>query len=229
MCLLLVEKQKKIYWDKENFKTTLRARLLIINFISYLALFLFGGANVFDALVEKAKNDDEKALEEVVESLKPLVIASIRRYYNKPQEYDDLIQDGNLRIIESIYEYNKSKQVHFLGFIKMNLKFLYLDKHKQKFHLSLDENIGEDDDSSRMDYLVSDEVDFLESIVDEENRDLVEKALDTLTEKQRKIIEMFYWKDMAIGEIAEELGLAYRTVVNTRSQAMEKMRKAVKS
>lgn len=184
---------------------------------------------MFDNLVEKAKNGNKKALEEVVESLKPLVIASIRRYYNKPKEYDDLIQDGNLRIIESIYEYDKSKKVHFLGFIKMNLKFLYLDKHKQKFHLSLDETIGEEDDSSRIDYLVSDEVDFLESIVDEENKALVKKALSTLTEKQRKIIEMFYWKNMAIGDIAEELDLAYRTVVNTRVQAMEKIRKAVNS
>lgn len=67
---------------------------------------------MFNEMVKKAKTGDEKALGEIVESLQPLLISSIRRYYNKPKEYDDLMQDGNLKIIESINDYDLDKGVH---------------------------------------------------------------------------------------------------------------------
>lgn len=180
---------------------------------------------MFNEMVEKARAGDREALGEIIESLQPLLISSIKRYYNKPKEYDDLMQDGNLKIIESINDYDKDKGVHFLGYIKMNIKFLYLDKHKQRFHQSLNQQIG-DGETEMMDLLVEEEVDFLEDIVKEENREMLSRTLDLLTPRQRQVIELYYGKNMGIANIAKELGVAYRTVVNTKARALEKMREA---
>ena len=179
---------------------------------------------MFNEMVEKAKAGDKEMLGEIIERLQPLLIASIKRYYNKPKEYEDLMQDGNLKIIQSINEYDKDKGVHFLGYIKLHIKYLYLDKHKQKFHQSLNQEIG-DGEREMMDLLVSEEVDFLESIVRDEDNLKLREALGLLTPRQRQVIELYYGKDMSIGNIANSLGVAYRTVVNTKTRALEKMRK----
>lgn len=178
---------------------------------------------MFDELVKRAKSGDDKALGEIVQKLQPLLISSIRRYYNKPMEYEDLMQDGNIKIIESINDFDNDKGVHFLGYVKMNIKYLYLDKHKQRFHQSLNEKVG-DSEMEILDLLVSDEIDFLERIIKGEDRLDLKEALDVLTERQRLVIDLFYGKNMSIGDIANDLGVAYRTVINTKTRALEKMR-----
>lgn len=180
---------------------------------------------MFNKMVEKAKAGDKKALEEIIERLQPLLVSSIKRYYNKSDEYEDLMQDGNLKIIESINDYDKAKGVNFLGFVKFNIKYLYLDKHKERTHQSLNQTTG-DGESEIMDLLQDEEIDFLENIIKaEERKDLI-KLLKELTPRQRQVIELYYGRKMSIGDIANELGLAYRTVVNTKTRALEKMGKA---
>ena len=180
---------------------------------------------MFNKMVEKARAGDKEMLGEIIKSLQPLLISSIKRYYNKPKEYEDLMQDGNLKIIESINDYDKDKGVHFLGYIKMNIKFLYLDKHKQRFHQSLNQQIG-DGETEMMDILVGEEIDFLENIIKGEYREILSRTLDLLTPRQRQVIELYYGRNMGIDDIAKDLGVAYRTVVNTKTRALEKMRKA---
>lgn len=179
---------------------------------------------MFNELVEKAKDGNREAMEEVIERLQPLLISSIRRYYNKPKEYDDLIQDGNLKIIESINDYDKGKGVHFLGYIKMNIKFLYLDKHKERSCESLNRPIG-CGEIEVIDLLLREEVDFLENIIKAEDNIKLNNGLKVLTPRQREVIYLYYGRKMSIGHIARKLGVAYRTVVNTKSRALDKLEK----
>lgn len=109
----------------------------------------------------------------------------------------------------------------------MNIKFLYLDKHKQKIHQSLNEQLG-DGEREMMDLLVGEEIDFLEDIIMWEDREILKKALSQLTPKQRQIIELYYGRNMSIGDIGEKLDIAYRTVVNTKTRALEKMGSVLK-
>lgn len=183
---------------------------------------------MFDKLLERSKNGDKKALEEIIERLQPLLVSSIRRYYNKADQYDDLMQEGNMKIIESVNDFDRNRGVYFLGYIKLNIKYLYLDKHKQKFHQSLNQK-SEDGQTEMMDLLVDDEVDFLGGMIEGEERIEIKRALSLLTPRQRLVLALFYGGDMSIGEIADDLGVAYRTIINTKIKALEKMRKALKS
>jgi RNA polymerase sporulation-specific sigma factor len=53
-------------------------------------------------------------------------------------------------------------------------------------------------------------------------------TLDILTDRESQVIYLYYFKNIGMKDIAKELGLAYRTVVNTKTNGLEKMRKSWK-
>lgn len=179
---------------------------------------------MFQQLARRAKEGDIKAKEEIINRLQPLIISSIKRYYFNKNEFEDLMQEGNLQILESIELYVEEKGVYFLGYIKMRLKHMYLEKHKQRTHSSLNQKIG-DGGVEIVDLLVSDDEDILvDMVLGEDIKDLRDK-LKELTKRQREVVLLFYIEKMSIGEIRKKLGISYRTVVNTKTMALKKLNK----
>lgn len=177
---------------------------------------------MFDKLVLKAKTGDAVAKEEIITRLQPLVLSSIKRYYYKREEFEDLVQDGNIKILECIEDFKPEKEVYFLGYVKTMLKFMYLDKHKRKYHTSLNEKL-KDGETEIIDLLVSEDRDILESIIINEEMDELNQVLNILTNRQKEIIILFYIERLSMGEIASKLGISYRTVVNTKTNALKKL------
>ena len=175
--------------------------------------------------IRKSKEGHKESKEKLLESLKPLIITSIRKYYNKPNEYEDLIQEGRILILECLDSYDDTKGTYFLGYVKHMLMYHYLGKNKQKIFVSLNEKIGEDGDEERIDLLISDDESLLNQIIILEDREEVNEALLTLTLRQRGILYDFYFRNMKNDEIAAKRGISYRTVVNTRTKAINKLRK----
>ncbi|WP_353095835.1 sigma-70 family RNA polymerase sigma factor [Tissierella praeacuta] len=182
---------------------------------------------MWDELIKLAKEGNKESIKEIIDRLQPLIISSIRKYYNIANEYKDLIQEGNLMILESLNNYNPDKGVHFLGYIKLNLKYLYLNKHKRKIHLSLNETIG-DGEQEIIDTLISDNKQALDIILENEMNFKLKKALEKLTERQREIVILYYVKNLSMEEISTNLGISYRTVVNTKAKALDNLRKLMK-
>lgn len=176
-------------------------------------------------LLIASKKGDEKAKETLLMKLNPLIISSIRRYYNKKDIYEDLIQDGYEVILKSIKDYDTDKGVHFLGYVKSMLKYCYLNKHKEKKLLSLNEPI--DDELELMDLIIGDEEGPLKQIVEQDESSVLYNSLNCLTKRQKRIIADFYINGKAINEIAEELGISYRTVVNIKVSAMKKLKEII--
>ena len=179
---------------------------------------------MWNKLVEEARKGNKEAMEEIIIKLQPLIISSIKKYYNNGKEYNELIQDGNLMILESLKDYNPNIGVHFLGYIKLNLKYLYLNKHKRKIHLSLNEPIG-DGELEIMDLLISDEKNALDILLEDEMNLKLKEALEKLTERQREIVILYYVNNMSIDDIKNKLGISYRTVVNIKTKALGNLRK----
>lgn len=182
---------------------------------------------MWNKLVEEARKGSKEAMEEIINKLQPLIISSIRRYYNNVKEFEELIQEGNLMILESLKDYDFDKGVHFLGYIKSNLKYLYLNKHKRKIHLSLNEPLG-DGELEMIDFLVSDAQPVLDILLEDEINLRLKEALEKLTERQREIIILYYVKNMSMDDIGNKLGISYRTVVNIKTKALENLRKLMK-
>lgn len=59
----------------------------------------------------------------------------------------------------------------------------------------------------------------------EEFNKKLHKAIDKLTEKQRKVIYMYFWENKTIREIAKELGVYFTTVEESYQSALKKIKK----
>lgn len=176
----------------------------------------------------KARVGDIESKEQILNELYPLIISSIKKYYNRFFDFDDLLQEGRVVILECIDNYDESKEVYFLGYVKTMLKYYYLDKHKVKLMLSLNEKVSVNEDEEEfVDLLVSDVDDALEVLVKLEENKMIAQALSSLTIRQREIVIDYYYEGLTIDQIAEKFGIAYRTVVNTKTVALGKMRKVL--
>ena len=180
----------------------------------------------FGKLVIRAKEGDCDAVADILDRLKPLLISSIRRYFNDYRQYDDLIQDGNLMVVESINDFDPSKGVHFLGYIKSKLRFMYLNKHKIRVHSSLNKTIGEGS-VEIVDLLVSEGKDIVQMLADDEDLNILKRTMDKLTKRQRQVIELYYIEGMSMVDIAGLLGLSYRTIINTKVVSLDKLKREI--
>lgn len=174
-------------------------------------------------LIEDSKAGDLKAKEEVLNRLLPLIIKSIQSYYNRRQFFEELIQEGNLCILEAIESYDPGKGVYFLGHAKTQLKYLYLKKNKEKIHLSLNTKIG-DEKEEFLNTLESQDPQALDTMIKKEEIKALKASLVYLTDRQKQVTILFYLKRKSITQIAQELGISYRTVVNTKTRALEKLK-----
>lgn len=175
-------------------------------------------------LLIKAKNGDANSAEEILSRVQGLIFNSIQRYYNDRNEYEDLIQEGNLVVLQAIEDFDESRGVYFLGYLKTMLKYTYLNKHKIKHHLSLNVAVGDDGETQWMDMLESDDDSSLDKLLKIEEASELKYALEKLTDRQREVIIAYYIEGLSINHISKRLGITYRTVVNTKTRALERLR-----
>lgn len=178
-------------------------------------------------LLDAAQNGDIATKEILIFKLKPIVLSSIKMYFNKTDLYEDLIQEGYEIILRALKDYDKDKGVHFLGYVKAMLKFHYLNNNrKNKEYISLNQTIRSNDDSLELIDCIADENLLQDEIVikNEEILDLI-RALDKLTKRQREVITMYYIQDVSLKEISKRLNISYRTAVNIKTSAIKKLRK----
>ena len=178
------------------------------------------------------KNEDiELALDgcaimrgEIVEKLEPLIRSSISKYYYRARDFEDLVQDGRLEVLECFDSFDKGKRVHFLGYVKTRLRYLYLNKNR----IVEEESVENSDGTSMLDFLSS-EVDVEGDLIEKEELKFLKEALDSLSPKEKETIIDFYLKEMSLGEIADEKCLSYSTVNNNKVRALKKLRKFYKN
>lgn len=177
-----------------------------------------------EKLYLEAKEGDLKAKEDLLSRLAPLVKSSIKKYYNNQREYEDLMQEGYEMILKSIEDFDPKKGVQLLGYIKTMLRYHYLNKHREKTSFSLNKPLEE---GEMMDFIAGQEKDPMEMLIEKEEYVLLKKALNTLTPRQKRVLVDFYVKNIPIGQIAKNMKVSYRTVVNTKMAALNKLKKEI--
>ena len=178
-----------------------------------------------EVLLEASRKGDMNSKEKLLLKLNPLIIASIRRYYNRRDLYDDLIQEGYEIILVAIEEYEENRGTQFLGYVKLQLKYHYLNKHREKTYASLNEPLG--DGEIELIDLIEADTNILEEYIAKEESEYLMKKLNTLTKRQKQILIEFYINGYSIGEIAEKLKISYRTVANTKTSGINKLKKTM--
>ena len=64
----------------------------------------------------------------------------------------------------------------------------------------------------------------MDNLLQLELQEDLRKSINSLTKRQKQIIIEFYINQLSIGEIAEKLNISYRTVVNTKTNAINNLK-----
>lgn len=174
-----------------------------------------------DRLVKESKKGNDIAKVELIKKLKGLIINSIKKYTNR-QDYEGLYQDGVVEVLNAVIDYDRNKNVKFLAFIKSKLKYMYLNK-KRVIDLSLDKNIGED--INLLDTFEDKNVDIENTFIKEEEIKEIKKVITSLPKRQYEVIYLYYFKKMKLKEIGIKLNISFRTVVNLKTNGLNKIKK----
>jgi RNA polymerase nonessential primary-like sigma factor len=84
---------------------------------------------------------------------------------------------------------------------------------------------GSEMEATLMDVLVAETPDPLEEFETEESRKLLTKALATLTPKERRVLEVRFWKDRTLEEVGAELDLTRERIRQIEKAALAKVEK----
>lgn len=171
-----------------------------------------------DYIVNNKILDDER----IYKAFEPLIISSIKNYYDRADIFEELIDDGKTEIMYAIMEYDGSKNVPFNYYLKQRLRFFYLKKNPRRSVQSL--NFTNEDGVELMNLIESDEnieQDFEDRL---EIKELYEKVRK-LPGKQQKIIYENFLREKSARVICKELNMKQSTFYNTRSKALENLHK----
>lgn len=179
--------------------------------------------NEIEGLVKSAKKNNREAQGELVLRLRPLIISSIKKYYYGSLDFEDLLQEGNLKILDSLKSFEEERGVHFLGYIKLQIKYHYLELSRIKTEALTLNNLTKEG-SEMIDILVDESQDTEAMIINNEAFEGLKKALGNLTPKQIQIIDYVYLKGYKMTKVSKLLGLHYQTIVALKNRAIKNLK-----
>lgn len=183
--------------------------------------------------LDKALAGDLHSMERIFEMTTPLIKSSIKKYFFGNMAKEDLLQEGYLIIAQCLDDYDREKNIPFLGYAKTRLKFYYMDlgrKSKREECDSLNRKIhGKEGSVEIMEFVEDPSSSTDKNILKYEELIFLLNSLKVITPRETQIIRLYYFQNKNMKEISKFLGLSYRTVVNTKTNAIKKLRNQYKN
>jgi len=205
-------------------------------------------------LAFKIQEGDDQALVRLISPNLKYVVTMANRFIGLGLPIDDLIQEGNLALIDAAKRYVPSRDTKFLTYAKfwirkrLNLALceygrtvklpvnqeyqIYKDKMKGESpnlsNVRIDRKVGEDGDVSLGDLVLKQE--FADPFENQEKNRIIAVTMSVLKPNEKRIIELFYGftnegDDLSIKDVAEIVGRTPAEVNRTLKVARSKMRK----
>mgnify|MGYP000980156955 CR=1 FL=1 len=174
-------------------------------------------------IIQESLKGDKIYAEILLKRLNPLIFKNIYTRYSPSDPFiQDLQQEGYIMVLQSLKDFDPGRNVHFLQYIKVRLTYFY----KNYFSKSTkDKTLSLDDLREAGKEIISEGMDQVTSVLIKEEKEALHRCIDELTEKEQMILKLFYFKELSIQEISETLNMKYRSVINTKSYALNKLRR----
>lgn len=77
-------------------------------------------------IIQQSLNGDKNNQEILLDMLSPLIYKNIYKYWKtKDPIVEDLVQEGYIVILKSLKNFDKSRNVHFLHYVKIKIIYYY--------------------------------------------------------------------------------------------------------
>ncbi len=196
-----------------------------------------------DALLEKALNGDEKAVNDLMQAYKPLVTVISRKYFLINATTDDLIQEGMLGLFNAFRSYNPKSTTSFKTYasllIKRQIQSALLANNRNKnlplntyFSINNQGKIlvsvkNEDDDEHDEDngfFITSNNLTPEENMLFKEKVNEVDDYINKLLSSYEKKVLQYYVKGLNYIEIASILKKEPKSIDNALRRIKIKLR-----
>lgn len=186
--------------------------------------------------LERLKNGDTSAKEELVLRNMRLVAHVAKRYQNCEEEIEDLISIGTIGLLKAVstfeFDYGNRFATYAIRCIENELLMHFRRSKKTKLEVSLFEPVGTDKEGKQihlMEVLLVDDVDVATQMEVHRDIDILKEQMDAvLSEREALIIKQRYGlcgeEELTQREIAKKLGISRSYVSRIEKKALEKLK-----
>ena len=187
-------------------------------------------------LLEKSRNGDDDARNELIEHNLRLVAHIVKKYYNTGADQDDMISIGTIGLIKAVSTFNTDKGIHLATYasrcIENEILMFFRNQKKTAQDVFISDPIDTDKDGNTLTLIdvIADKSDIADEIDTKIKVEQLRVILPVcLTERERLIIEMRYGlfgrEELTQREIAKKLNISRSYVSRIEKSALEKLRK----
>ncbi len=209
-----------------------------------------GGAEILPAPLEPGEEaacieclgeeEDEKARNKLVEHNLRLVVYIAKKFYTTGVGVEDLISIGTIGLMKAINTFNPGKKIKLATYASRCIEneiLMYLRRNnKTRLEVSIDEPLNVDWDGNEL--LLSDILGTSEDIIyrdieREVDCKLLRKALETLSEREQKIIKLRFGigdvqgRELTQKEVADRLGISQSYISRLEKKIMKRLKKEI--
>lgn len=188
-------------------------------------------------LLKQVKLGDEQARKTLIESNLRLVTKIARQYRRPKIELLDLIQEGNIGLIEAVDKFEAEMGYRFSTYAVWSIRKAIQEFLGEENTIeSLDSIIEDDGEEVFLSDMIKDAETILGGpsceIIDaqleqiEEQQRIFER-LDTIPKREREVLMMLYGfkgKPMSLQDIADQLGMSHERVRCIKNTALERLK-----
>ncbi len=167
-----------------------------------------------------------------------LVVYIARKFENTGISIEDLVSIGTIGLIKAVNTFDPSKNIKLATYASRCIEneiLMYLRRtSKIRAEVSFDEPLNTDWDGNELVLadVVGSESDVVKYIEEEVDKELLKAALDKLTCRERKIMELRFGLNNGIEktqrEVANMLGISQSYISRLEKKILKKLRKEIK-
>ena len=175
-----------------------------------------------EELYHRMKQGDESARDELILSVQHVVTFHARNMAFNDNIYEDLVGEGNLAVVTCVdkWEFQKKPFMNYAwAWVRISM-LKYLQKKNRMFR----------DKNPEIIYIDNEEINEPEMLFHDEHKqmeydNLYNVIYDILSEREKQIVNLIYFEELNMYEIAERLNIKYQTVASLLSNLRKRIKK----
>ena len=237
--MINIMQTNKIKFGFKNFSSLINVKKNEIHYI--------GGTDILPAplsyedelyLLEKMSSQEEESKKKLIEHNLRLVVYIAKKFDNTGVGVEDLISIGTIGLIKAINTFRTDKNIKLATYASRCIEneiLMYLRRTtKSRIEVSIDEPLNVDWDGNELllsDILGTDEDIIYKDMETEVDKNLLAKALKTLSNREKTIISLRYGigqedeKEMTQKEVADLLGISQSYISRLEKRIIKRLKK----
>ncbi len=191
-----------------------------------------------EKLIQALKTNPSQAKNELIERNLRLVVYISKKFENTGINIEDLISIGTIGLIKAINTFNPEKNIKLATYASRCIEneiLMYLRKNNgRKTEISIDEPLNVDWDGNELllsDILGTDNDIIYHNLETEIDKELLEIAMQTLTQRERNIMELRFGirrRDAKTQkEVADILGISQSYISRLEKKIISRLKKEI--